>query len=144
MRRCPPPSSRRGSAIARDQPVIVLLDTHALLWALEASPRLSTTAREVIEDTSNVILVSVASAWEIEIKKALGRLEAPDELEAALEAAGFLKRLVTFADVRHLRQLPAHHRDPFDRILVAQAIQEGAPIVSADPLVAQYPIQVIW
>jgi PIN domain nuclease of toxin-antitoxin system len=130
--------------MARRPRVIVLLDTHALLWALEASPRLSATARDVIEDTGNIILVSVASAWEIEIKKALGRLEAPDDLEAALEAAGFLKRLVTFADMRHLGALPAHHRDPFDRILVAQALEEGAPLVSGDPLIAQYPIQVIW
>ena len=82
--------------------VIVLLDTHALLWALDASPRLSATARDVIEDTGNIVLVSVASAWEIEIKKALGQLEAPDDLEDAIEAAGFLKRPVTFADVRHL------------------------------------------
>jgi PIN domain nuclease of toxin-antitoxin system len=124
--------------------VIVLLDTHALIWALEASPRLSTTARDVIEDTGNTILVSVVSAWEIEIKKALGRLAAPDDLDDVIEAAGFFKRLVTFTDVRHLGTLPAHHRDPFDRMLVAQALGEGAPLVSSDPQIARYPIQVIW
>jgi PIN domain nuclease of toxin-antitoxin system len=86
--------------------VIVLLDTHALLWALAASSRLSATAREVIEDNGNVFLVSVVCAWEIEIKKSLGRLEAPDDLE--------------------------------------DAIEEAAPLVSADPLISQYPIQVIW
>jgi len=124
--------------------VIVLLDTHALLWALDASPRLSATARDVIEDTGNIILVSVVSAWEIEIKKVLGRLDAPDDLETAIEAAGFLKRLVTFADVGYLGALPAHHKDPFDRMLVAQAIAEGVPLVSSDPQIARYPIQVIW
>lgn len=124
--------------------MIVLLDTHALIWALEASPRLSTTARDVIEDTGNTILVSVVSAWEIEIKKALGRLAAPDDLDDVIEAAGFFKRLVTFTDVRHLGTLPAHHRDPFDRMLVAQALGEGAPLVSSDPQIARYPIQVIW
>jgi len=124
--------------------VIVLLDTHALLWALDASPRLSATARAVIEDTGNVILVSVASAWEIASKQAQGRLEVPDELEAALAAAGFVKRLITFADVRRLAALPLHHSDPFDRILVAQALEDGAPVVTQDPLVARYPIQVIW
>lgn len=124
--------------------MIVLLDTHALLWALDASPRLSTTARDVIEDTGNIILASVVSAWEIEIKKALGQLEAPNDLEDVLEAAGFLKRLVTFADVRQLGALPAHHKDPFDRMLVAQALAEGVPLVSADPQIARYPIQVIW
>jgi PIN domain nuclease of toxin-antitoxin system len=60
------------------------------------------------------------------------------------EAAGFLKRLVTFAAVRRLGTLPAHHKDPFDRILVAQALEEGAPMVSGDPLIARYPIQVLW
>lgn len=124
--------------------MIVLLDTHALLWALDASPRLSATARDVIEDTGNIILVSVVSAWEIEIKKVLGRLDAPDDLETAIEAAGFLKRLVTFADVGYLGALPAHHKDPFDRMLVAQAIAEGVPLVSSDPQIARYPIQVIW
>jgi PIN domain nuclease of toxin-antitoxin system len=124
--------------------VIALLDTHALIWALEASPRLSTTAREVIEDSSNTILVSVVSAWEIQIKKALGRLATPDNIEDVIEAAGFFKRLVTFADVRHVSTLPMHHRDPFDRMLIAQAIEDGSPLVSADPQIARYPIQVIW
>jgi PIN domain nuclease of toxin-antitoxin system len=99
---------------------------------------------EVIEDSANTILVSVVSAWEIAIKKALGRLDTPDNLEDVIEAAGFLQRLVTFADVRHLVVLPAHHKDPFDRMLVAQAMQEGAPLVSSDPQIARYPIQVIW
>lgn len=124
--------------------MIVLLDTHALIWALEASPRLSATARRVLEDSGNTVLVSVVSAWEIEIKKALGRLVTPDDLEDVIEAAGFFRRLVTFADVRHLRALPAHHKDPFDRMLVAQAIEEGAPLVTSDPQIARYPIQVIW
>ena len=124
--------------------MIILLDTHALIWALEANPRLSTTARDVIEDSANTVLVSVVSAWEIQIKKALGRLATPNNLEDVIEAAGFLKRLVTFADVRHLGALPTHHKDPFDRMLVAQAMGEGAPLVSADPEIARYPIQVIW
>ena len=124
--------------------MIALLDTSALIWALETSPRLSATARAVIEDASNVILVSVVSAWEIEIKKALGRLAIPDDLEETIEAAGFVKRLVTFGDVRHLATLPRHHKDPFDRMLVAQAIGEGIPLISSDPQIARYRIQVIW
>jgi PIN domain nuclease of toxin-antitoxin system len=124
--------------------VIVLLDTHALIWALEASPRLSARAREVIESASHTVLVSVVSAWEIEIKRAIGRLDAPGDLEDAIESAGFLRRLVTFADVRHLGRLPAHHKDPFDRMLVAQALEDGVPLVSSDPQIAQYPIQTIW
>jgi PIN domain nuclease of toxin-antitoxin system len=130
--------------MARRALVIVLLDTHALVWALEASPRLSAIARDVIEDSGNTVLVSVVSAWEIEIKKMLGRLAVPDNLEEVIEAAGFSKRLITFADIRHLRALPAHHKDPFDRMLVAQSIAEGVPLVSSDLQIAQYPIQVIW
>jgi PIN domain nuclease of toxin-antitoxin system len=130
--------------MARRASVIVLLDTHALIWALEASPRLSVTARNVIEDSGNTVLVSVVSAWEIAIKKALGRLESPDNLDEVTEAAGFFKRLVTFADVRHLGNLPLHHKDPFDRMLIAQAIEERAPLISADPNMVRYSIQVIW
>jgi len=124
--------------------VIVLLDTHALIWALEDSAKLSARARKIIEDAGNVVLASAASGWEITIKKTLGRLAAPDDLELAIDAAGFTKRSITFADAQRLGELPTHHKDPFDRILVAQALVDGTPIVSCDPLVAQYPIQIIW
>lgn len=124
--------------------MIVLLDTHALLWSLEDSARLSASARKIVEDSSNVVLVSAASGWEITIKKTLGRLSAPDDLEDAIDAAGFTKRTITFADAQKLAVLPSHHKDPFDRMLVAQALVDGAPIISCDPLVAQYPIQIIW
>jgi PIN domain nuclease of toxin-antitoxin system len=124
--------------------VIVLLDTHALIWAIEDSPRLSRTARAVIEDGANVVLASATSGWEISIKTALGKLSAPDDLEAALESAGFTKRMITFADTRRLSTLPPYHHDPFDRMLVAQALEDGVPIVSCDPQVARYPVQIIW
>jgi PIN domain nuclease of toxin-antitoxin system len=124
--------------------VILILDTHALLWSLEDSPRLSAASRAALESTDNVILASVASAWEIAIKKAAGRLDAPDDLEAAIEDAGFIKRVITFADVARLSALPSHHRDPFDRILVAQALVEGAPIVTCDPHIQRYQVQTLW
>jgi PIN domain nuclease of toxin-antitoxin system len=124
--------------------LILILDTHALIWALEDSPRLSPEARRAIEDTGNVVLASAASAWEISIKKALGRLQAPDDLANAIDDAGFLKRVITFDDVDRVARLPAHHRDPFDRMLVAQALEEGAPIVSCDPLIARYQVQIVW
>ena len=122
----------------------LLLDTHALLWALEASPRLSPAVRTLLEDTGNEILVSAVSAWEIAIKVALGRLEVPDDLEEVVQAAGFLRRHVTFADARQLQRLPAHHRDPFDRMLIAQALVDGVPIASADGRLRAYPVQLIW
>jgi PIN domain nuclease of toxin-antitoxin system len=124
--------------------VILVLDTHALLWALDDNPRLSATARAAIEDTGNVVLASAASAWEIAIKRALGRLDVPDDLEDAVAAAGFTRRAITFADARQLAALPPHHRDPFDRMLVAQAMVEGAPIVSSDPQIARYQVQIVW
>lgn len=122
----------------------VLLDTHALLWALAGSPRLSRAARRVVEDEGNEILVSAVSAWEIEIKRALGRLTAPTDLESALEDVSFARLPFGFAAVRQLGALPPLHHDPFDRMLVAQALEEGVPIVTRDREVARYPIQTIW
>jgi PIN domain nuclease of toxin-antitoxin system len=124
--------------------VIVLLDTHALIWALENNPMLSAAARAAIVDPDNIVLASAVSAWEIAIKKALGRLSVPDDLERVAGAAGFTPRPVTFADARRLEGLPPHHRDPFDRMLVAQAMQDGVPIVTRDPQLASYNIQTIW
>ncbi len=124
--------------------MILLLDTHALIWALEDSPRLSPTARAAIVERDNQVLVSVASAWEMAIKQALGRLEMPDDLEEVIDASGFAKRLITFADTRRAVALPPHHEDPFDRMLVAQAMVDGVPIVTCDPLIARYQVQVLW
>lgn len=124
--------------------MILLLDTHALIWALEDSPRLSPTARAAIVDPDNQVLVSVVSAWEMAIKQSLGRLEVPDDLEDAIDACGFAKRLITFADTRRVVALPPHHKDPFDRMLVAQAMVDGVPIVTCDPLIARYQVQLLW
>lgn len=124
--------------------MIVLLDTHVLIWALEDSDQLSSAARALLEDAGTLVLVSAVSAWEIAIKQANGRLDAPDDLELVIEAAGFTKRPVTFADARRLRTLPPHHHDPFDRMLVAQALEDGVSIVSRDPEIAKYPAHVIW
>ena len=124
--------------------MIALLDTHALLWSLENSRKLSTVARKVIEDGSHVILASAASGWEIAIKSGLGRLATPGNLEAAIESAGFTRRTITFADVRRIQALPRHHRDPFDRMLVAQALEDGVPIITRDDQIRRYPVQVIW
>jgi PIN domain nuclease of toxin-antitoxin system len=124
--------------------MIVLLDTHALLWSLEDSHQLSPTARLILEDAGNVILASAVSAWEITIKKGLGRLHAPADLESVVDAVGFTKRAITFADAERLESLPLHHRDPFDRMLIAQAFVDGVAIVSRDPVFASYSVPVIW
>jgi len=124
--------------------VIVLLDTHALIWSVADSPRLSNKTRSIIVDARNIVLASAVSAWEIAVKKAIGQLSVPDDLEGTVEAAAFTKRSITFADARRVSTLPPYHHDPFDRMLVAQALEDGVPIVSRDPQIACYPIQIIW
>jgi PIN domain nuclease of toxin-antitoxin system len=126
----------------------LLLDTHALLWFLSGSDRLSATARTAIEDVANERLFSVAGAWEIAIKASLGKLDlsvpfevlVPGELRAnAIELLP-----IRPAHLVGLMALPFHHRDPFDRMYVAQAEAEGAAVVSADPALDAYGIQRLW
>lgn len=122
----------------------LLLDTHALIWALEGSSKLSKAARRAIESTRNDVFVSAASAWEIAIKQAIGRLKVPNDLLEAVDAAGFVRRPIGFAEASRLSTLPLLHGDPFDRMLVAHALEEGAAIVSRDEQLARYPVRVIW
>jgi PIN domain nuclease of toxin-antitoxin system len=128
--------------------VKLLLDTHALLWFLGGSGRLSTTARVAIEDMANERLFSVAGAWEIAIKASLGKLDltvpfqrlVPGELHAnAIELLPILP-----AHLVGVLGLPFHHRDPFDRMYVAQAVAEGATLVSADPALDAYGVRRLW
>jgi PIN domain nuclease of toxin-antitoxin system len=124
--------------------VRVLLDTHALIWALEGSRKLSKMARGTIESPQNEVLVSAVSAWEIATKKALGRLRVPDDLIEAIDAAGFTRRAIGFAEAGRLESLPALHSDPFDRMLVAHALEEGAAIVTRDTAIARYAVKTVW
>jgi PIN domain nuclease of toxin-antitoxin system len=122
----------------------LLVDTHALLWWLADDPGLSAAAREALAEPANDVLVSAASVWEIAIKRALGKLGAPDDLPSHIEAAGFGWLPVTAEHAWQVRGLAAHHRDPFDRLLVAQSLVEQLPIVSADPRFAAYGVEVRW
>jgi PIN domain nuclease of toxin-antitoxin system len=122
----------------------LMLDTHALIWALEASPRLSKRARMAIENAGNDVLVSAASAWEIAIKRALGRLHVPDDLMEAVDEAGFRRCPIGFAEARRLGALPRHHDDPFDRMLLAHALEEGAALVTRDAQMARYDVHLVW
>ena len=124
--------------------VKALLDTHALIWALEGSRKLSGPARRFILSAQNEILVSAASAFEIAIKKSLGRLSTPGDLEGAIDAAGFTRRPLGFVEAHRLELLPKLHSDPFDRMLIAHALEEGAAIISEDEHFARYPLRVIW
>lgn len=125
-----------------------LLDTHAFLWWITDDPRLSPVARSIIGDPENRVLFSAASAWEIAIKRQIGRLSFvadPAVLISRQVAANAFGSLPI--EVRHtlqVIQLPLHHRDPFDRILVAQSRIEGIALLTADPLIAQYDVATVW
>jgi PIN domain nuclease of toxin-antitoxin system len=116
------------------------LDTHTLLWWLEDPQLLSKAARKAIADGKNTVYVSATVAWEIAIKKALGKLDAPDDLEVALSANRFLPLPVTIPHALAVATLPLIHSDPFDRLLIAQARHEGFKLISRDSHVASYGI----
>jgi PIN domain nuclease of toxin-antitoxin system len=121
----------------------LLLDTQVLVWCLAADRRLRNAARQAIEDDANRVWVSAASAWEIEIKAALGKLRVPDDLLTQMTAIRFDELPVRIEHALFLRRLPALHRDPFDRILIAQALCEGFTLVTADPVLREYPVRII-
>jgi PIN domain nuclease of toxin-antitoxin system len=123
--------------------LIFLLDTHVLLWWLADDPALSTKARHVISDEKNIIFVSAASAWEITIKKALGKLEAPDALEEALQENNFKELPITLQHVLAIQGLPHHHGDPFARILIAQAKCESLTLITADEKLVGYEVALL-
>jgi PIN domain nuclease of toxin-antitoxin system len=125
-----------------------LLDTHAFLWYITADPRLSRTAAAAIGDPAAAVYVSVVAAWEMVIKAAKGKLRLHKPLPAlwadSIAANGFTPLDVTFDHVLALESLPRHHDDPFDRLIVAQAVAEGLNVVSADRALAGYPVTTIW
>lgn len=120
----------------------LLLDTHVLLWWMNDDKRLSTEAREEIA-TAEDARVSVISVWEIAIKRALGRLEAPDHLAEHIARAGFRALPITFEHAEVAGALPRHHDDPFDRMLVAQTRVDGLTLVTADRRLPDYGIPVL-
>jgi PIN domain nuclease of toxin-antitoxin system len=125
--------------------VRLLLDTHALLWALSAPARLPAPTAAAIRDPANAVFVSAASAWEIAIKSGLGKLSADlDEVVRTSIEVGFEELAVTLAHTRRLQSLPPRHRDPFDRMLVAQALEEGLTVVTRDAALSAYSVPTLW
>ena len=120
----------------------LLLDTNALLWWL-ADEGLTAEAREAIADPANLVVVSAASAWEISVKKALGKLAAPDDLEQQVRTGGFAALPISLAHGIAAGQLPRHHEDPFDRMLIAQAFAEGLTIVTRDKRFNEYAVPLL-
>ncbi|HWK57514.1 MAG TPA: type II toxin-antitoxin system VapC family toxin [Parapedobacter sp.] len=124
-----------------------LLDTHTLLWLHDDSPRLSKSAQSIILESSNDLQVSMASFWEITIKKALGKLVLAYSLSELYEACVVGNITVVPIQLSNLIQLEGldfHHKDPFDRLIAATAIDMGMPIISVDPNIDKYPVKVIW
>jgi PIN domain nuclease of toxin-antitoxin system len=121
--------------------VNLLLDTHVLIWWDEGR-RLAAEARRAIAD-ADAVYVSAASAWEIAIKIGLGRLRPRRTVEQAVAESGFLELPVTFRHAERVAGLPPHHRDPFDRLLIAQAELENLTLVTRDPVFARYAAEVI-
>jgi PIN domain nuclease of toxin-antitoxin system len=122
--------------------VRLLLDTHILLWWLAESPKLSKTIKARIADAENVY-VSAASVWEMAIKTAIGKLDAPDDLEEQLQRHRFEQMPVSVSHALAVAKLPRHHSDPFDRMLVAQASFESLTLVTADPQLAVYGVPIL-
>jgi len=125
-----------------------LLDTHTFLW-LESDPaQLSVTAAAAIINPDNTPVLSYASVWEIQIKVQIGKLQLTAPLKTYIEAQQQNSQLELLpVELRHIfaiDRLPLHHRDPFDRLLIAQSLSEGIPILSRDSTLSKYPLKVIW
>jgi PIN domain nuclease of toxin-antitoxin system len=124
--------------------VKLLLDTHAALWWLADDERLGRDAAFQLSDESNRVLLSSAVVWEVAIKRSLGKLQAPADLAPTLLSGGVHPLPITLEHAAAVEALPWHHRDPFDRMLVAQAFAEGAAIVSQDDRLTAYDVTRVW
>jgi PIN domain nuclease of toxin-antitoxin system len=122
----------------------LLLDTHTALWFLSSEERLGPGAKRHLADDTNRVLLSAVVVWEIAIKRSSGKLVVPDEYLPLLLDGGVQPLAISIDHAAAVEQLPWHHRDPFDRMLVAQAGVENAAIVSADERLRSYGVDVIW
>jgi PIN domain nuclease of toxin-antitoxin system len=125
----------------------VLLDTHTFLWAIAQEGKLSRRAQQIYTG-SNDLWLSVASVWEVLLKVQVGKLPLPEPSGPYLVKKLAQNRIevlpIKLDHVLRLEYLPAHHRDPFDRILIAQSLEESLPLVTADPVFEKYPVRIIW
>ena len=126
----------------------VLLDTHALLWLVTDDPRLSNTARETFLNADNQLLCSAVIGFEIAVKYSLGKLELSEPprtfISNRIRNNALIPLPITMAHATRVADLPFHHRDPFDRLLVAQALEEDLPLLSADKILSDYDIRRLW
>ena len=126
----------------------ILLDTHVLLWWAVDDPQLPVRLRQALESPDNQVFLSSASVWELVIKQGLGRIRLPDEptdwLQAYLTQYGLLPLAIEHSHALAIRDLPPKHKDPFDRMLIAQAVCEGMTLATADQAIRQYDVPVLW
>lgn len=126
----------------------LLLDTHAFLWWVEGSAKLSKKARDALSASDNECLLSLASAWELAIKAKLGKIQLAVPVKRYVvdhvAANGFQTLAITLDHIAQTETLEHYHRDPFDRLLIAQALTEKLPVVTADPIFRKYGIKRIW
>jgi len=121
----------------------ILLDTHVALWWFDGGDQLSAAAIDTI-GRANTVYVSAASAWEVAIKSALGKLSLPAPFEEGVERSKFTRLPITFAHATAISSLPGHHADPFDRMLIAQAVVENLSVVTRDKQLLAYGRPIIW
>jgi PIN domain nuclease of toxin-antitoxin system len=124
--------------------VRLLFDSHAALWLLLKRERLSPRAVDLLGDPANELLLSSVVVWEVLMKQSLGKLDAPDDFVEQMLSGGAVPLPLTIEHAEMAADLPWHHRDPFDRMLVAQATAEGATLLSADPALRAYHVNVTW
>ena len=122
----------------------LILDTHAALWWLSDDHRLGTEAVRQLNDDTNLVLLSAAVVWEVAIKRSLGKLEVPDGFAPTLLGAGAQPLAVTLGHACAVEALPWHHRDPFDRLLIAQTVVEDATLISRDEPLGKYDVPLLW
>jgi PIN domain nuclease of toxin-antitoxin system len=126
----------------------ILLDTCTFLWIITDAPELSTTARELFLDATNEVFLSAVSAWEMSVKFTLDKLPFPESPErfipAQRERHGINSLALTETATLYAHKLPKHHQDPFDRMLVCQALEHEMLLLTPDPLVTQYPVRTMW
>ncbi len=118
----------------------LLLDTHALIWWMNGSSQLGPMSKQLIAEKNNQIYVSAASIWEMSIKRQMGKLEVPDDLDSIIDELGFDKLDISLFHAEQAGNLPTHHKDPFDRMLIAQAQAEGLQVISSDEHFPKYNI----
>lgn len=122
----------------------LLLDTNAFLWWRDSSPQLSGRVGDLIRDPANQIVVSIVSFWEIAIKRGLGKLGYLEDFGEVMAEEDFHLLTIAYVHLRTLEEMPPHHGDPFDRLLIAQSISEGTPIATSDHVFARYDVRTLW